>query len=1035
MSAVPRRTEVGDPGGGTGTAVLDIGATKSVIGIRAAKRLFNAAGIEYRTIKSCRSFRFGNVVFPSLGRVHIAIDLPDGVLSEYVDVVDADVPFLLGLHTMDAHRIQALTVENVLERVDEDFKRKWAIPTVRRGGHVVLDFILSSPESVNYTDAELRRLHQHLQHPSAGKLLSLLKRADPNGINLPPETREQLQKIADACDPCQRVGRKPLSFKISFPPDAEFNREVRVDLLYLKTGPGRAEPVLHVVDSGTRYNAAMFVSGAGKKADAAAVWDCFIRCWSRLYLGDPHRIVADQGSVFASEEFISAAATHDVELSFTPVESHNSMGAGEKYHDDLRRVFEKVTDSHPSMSKETRLTLACYAINTTLGPDGIVPCLLLYGALPRLPGVAATAAANNRARYRAMATARAEYEQIVARRRIAEGINHRPSPSANEIFETGDNVYVFREKAKRWTGPYPIDRVEGKYVWVTVDSQGSKQFHVAQCKRSVVPLVPKDLQTPVKQPEAQPEVPAPTDGKAPVELSETVPQVEVHWTETLDSRDPRAKTPEMEEAIRREIISLIERGTFRIVVMEDTSEKNVLPSRFVLAIKHADGTTRYKARFVLGGHKDKMKNFMLHSASSLSQTSVRMLLALSAILGFEVWSTDVDQAYLQSASQLQRDIFIKPDWLELGPNEFLQLLLPLYGLSESGDYWYETLTRYTVDECRFQQSSVDLAMFFRRIGKKLMAMSGHYVDDVLSCAPPERRVEVEGMLSRRFQTKPAKDLPCEFLGMLLSRTRESFRASMPGYIKRLTILEKECSFESFSSVRAKLMWVANCRPDISALVSIIGSVTARTFKREHVHLMNEKIRYLHDTSTIGLSFPKLDAKTLRLVCYVDGSFANRDDKSSQIGIVICLADGEGRMSILYYRSCKATRVCRSAMASECLAFAEGWDNAFTLKRQLSDIMGVSLPVFMCTDSRALFDVLTACKRTKEGRLMIDIYGVRESLRKRELDNVFLIRSGHNLADALTKLNGNSALFSSMTSQRLNHPVENCLLRSQGGTWH
>jgi hypothetical protein len=118
-------------------------------------------------------------------------------------------------------------------------------------------------------------------------------------------------------------------------------------------------------------------------------------------------------------------------------------------------------------------------------------------------------------------------------------------------------------------------------------------------------------------------------------------------------------------------------------------------------------------------------------------------------------------------------------------------------------------------------------------------------------------------------------------------------------------------------MRAMLLWV---RPDMSAFASFIGSVTAETYiARDHVKLVNENLLTLQATSTLGLEFPKLDYASLQLVSYVDGSFANREDKSSQIGFVTCLVDKNGRICILSYRSCKAWTVCRSAMASETLA--------------------------------------------------------------------------------------------------------------------
>ncbi len=84
---------------------------------------------------------------------------------------------------------------------------------------------------------------------------------------------------------------------------------------------------------------------------------------------------------------------------------------------------------------------------------------------------------------------------------------------------------------------------------------------------------------------------------------------------------------------------------------------------------------------------------MVHSASTLQPQSIRLLLALAAMHGFDIWTSDVRQAYLQSAEPLARDIFIEkpvPEF-ELAPEQCLQLLKPLYGLCESGDLWHKTL--------------------------------------------------------------------------------------------------------------------------------------------------------------------------------------------------------------------------------------------------------------------------------------------------------------------------------------------------------
>jgi hypothetical protein len=93
------------------------------------------------------------------------------------------------------------------------------------------------------------------------------------------------------------------------------------------------------------------------------------------------------------------------------------------------------------------------------------------------------------------------------------------------------------------------------------------------------------------------------------------------------------------------LLSLIGRGTFCLVVKDDTVHKpDVVPSRFVLAIKTKDGKDALKARFFLGGHRDRNKNKLVHSSTTLKQSSVRLLLATAAIMGFDVISADVIQS-------------------------------------------------------------------------------------------------------------------------------------------------------------------------------------------------------------------------------------------------------------------------------------------------------------------------------------------------------------------------------------------------------
>jgi hypothetical protein len=60
--------------------------------------------------------------------------------------------------------------------------------------------------------------------------------------------------------------------------------------------------------------------------------------------------------------------------------------------------------------------------------------------------------------------------------------------------------------------------------------------------------------------------------------------------------------------------------------------------------------------------------------------------------------------------------------------------------------------------------------------------------------------------------------------------------------------------------------------------------------------------------------------------------------------------------------------------------------------------------------------------------MLDLYGAREANKNHKIDNGALIRSEHNVADAMTNVFGNEALLKVLRSHRqCNHPVVNMWL--------
>lgn len=97
-------------------ACCDIGAQRTVIGKKQAKAYCREAGVALKMRQSGYAFRFGYGLYATLGTIEVRIPMPDGsFLAMKVDVVDADVPLLLGIDTLDREKLVADNVRNTLD--------------------------------------------------------------------------------------------------------------------------------------------------------------------------------------------------------------------------------------------------------------------------------------------------------------------------------------------------------------------------------------------------------------------------------------------------------------------------------------------------------------------------------------------------------------------------------------------------------------------------------------------------------------------------------------------------------------------------------------------------------------------------------------------------------------------------------------------------------------------------------------------------------------------------------------------------------
>jgi len=202
-----------------------------------------------------------------------------------------------------------------------------------------------------------------------------------------------------------------------------------------------------------------------------------------MYVGFPESMLTDQGSAFVSKEWKYNCELAEIELRHTGTESHNSLGSAETYHALLRRTYQKTRMDHPTVPVDVSLALTVKAMNSTVGPDGLCPQLLVFGVMPRLPSICPQELPEQKERLRALATARLEYERLVSKELVHRGIRSIPPPACDHKYMPGDFFYVYREGVKHYTGPHLIASVYGKQVRLHVgENTGPREFNIAQLR-------------------------------------------------------------------------------------------------------------------------------------------------------------------------------------------------------------------------------------------------------------------------------------------------------------------------------------------------------------------------------------------------------------------------------------------------------------------------------------------------------------------------------------------------------------------------
>lgn len=219
----------------------------------------------------------------------------------------------------------------------------------------------------------------------------------------------------------------------------------------------------------------------------------------------------------------------------------------ERFHGPLRTIFKKIRKERPDLPRDLVLQTALKAMNDTIGPEGLVPSLLVYGVTPRYtPGGLKSDLPNNRQRHEAVRVARDEYLRISNNLRIKRVLREKVPESADLEYKVNERVWVYREELKQFVGPMKIVEVDNGVRMVSVEERPGriKLYSVTKIKPY---LDEKEQFENIVQ--AFGETPGPWCTRF-WNKREDLPgdgDYSVNITEVLSSKDPRTRSPENEK--------------------------------------------------------------------------------------------------------------------------------------------------------------------------------------------------------------------------------------------------------------------------------------------------------------------------------------------------------------------------------------------------------------------------------------------------------------------------------------------------------
>ncbi|GKE83170.1 retrovirus-related pol polyprotein from transposon TNT 1-94 [Tanacetum coccineum] len=295
----------------------------------------------------------------------------------------------------------------------------------------------------------------------------------------------------------------------------------------------------------------------------------------------------------------------------------------------------------------------------------------------------------------------------------------------------------------------------------------------------------------------------------------------------------------------------------------------------------------------------------------------------------------------------QPEGFVDPDHL----THVYRLKKALYGLKQAPRAWYDTLSRFLLDN-KFSKGAVDPTLFTRKTGKHILLVQ-IYVDDIIFASTDPKACDIfSNEMSSKFQMSMMGQMSF-FLGLQVSQNPGGIFINQSKFaleilkkfgmdscdpvdtpmVDRLKLDEDPLGIPvdqtRFRSMVGSLMYLTASRPDLVFVVCMCARYQASPTKK-HLEALKRVFQYLRGTINWGLWYPKDTA--MALTAYADADHAGcQDTRRSTSGSAQFLGD-----KLVSWSSKKQKSTAISTTEAEYIAMSGCCAQILWMRSQLTD---------------------------------------------------------------------------------------------------